>query len=137
MELSDMGPVGSVMKTLPYGMGGGTVGGTTGGVVKPPYQTRIFSTSIDQTPMKSKPPNYSFFNPYDSARNQSLLLDQTGYRSKRKPSLKTFQKTKRIDLRLGRLLLQRQDHEVQLIGDREDCGSHQWDVHCFLPPQLV
>ncbi|TNN66396.1 Serine hydroxymethyltransferase, mitochondrial [Liparis tanakae] len=96
VELSDLGPVGSVMKTLPYGMGGGTVGGTTGGVVKPPYQTRIFSTSIDQTPMKSKPPTYSFFNPYDSARNQSLLLDQTGYRSKRKPSLKTSQKTKKI-----------------------------------------
>uniref|UniRef100_A0A8C2ZCE7 Neurexophilin 4 n=1 Tax=Cyclopterus lumpus TaxID=8103 RepID=A0A8C2ZCE7_CYCLU len=42
------------------------------------------------------PPTYSFFNPYDSARNQSLLLDQTGYRSKRKPSLKTSHKTKKI-----------------------------------------
>uniref|UniRef100_A0A3Q4AXN1 Uncharacterized protein n=1 Tax=Mola mola TaxID=94237 RepID=A0A3Q4AXN1_MOLML len=73
-----------------------TAGGTAGGVVKPPYQTRIFSPSIDQIPMKSKPPTYSFFNPYDSARNQSLLLDQTGYRSKRKPSLKTAMKTKKI-----------------------------------------
>ncbi|XP_068598146.1 neurexophilin-1 [Brachionichthys hirsutus] len=96
VELSDLHPVGSVMKTLPYGMGGGTVGGATGGGFKPPYQTRIFSTSIDQTPMKSKPPTYSFFNPYDSARNQSFLLDQTGYRSKRKPSLKTAMKTKKI-----------------------------------------
>lgn len=96
VDFSDLGPVGSVMKTLPYGIGGGTVGGTTGGVVKPPYQTRIFSTSIDQTPMKSKPPTYSFFNPYDWARNQSLLLDQTGYRSKRKPQQKTAMKTKKI-----------------------------------------
>uniref|UniRef100_A0A665SZ37 Neurexophilin 4 n=1 Tax=Echeneis naucrates TaxID=173247 RepID=A0A665SZ37_ECHNA len=96
VDFSNLGPVGSVMKTLPHGMGGGTVGGSTGGVVKPPYQTRIFSTSIDQTPMKSKPPIYSFFNPYDASRNQSLLLDQTGYRSKRKPSLKTAMKTKKI-----------------------------------------
>lgn len=95
VDFSDLGPVGSVMKTLPYGMGGGSVG-TAGGVSKPPYQTRIFSTSIDQTPMKSKPPTYNFFNPYDSTRNQSLLLDQTGYRSKRKPSLKTAMKTKKI-----------------------------------------
>lgn len=96
VDFSDLGPVGSVMKTLPYGMGAGTAGGMTGGVVKPPYQTRIFSTSIDQTPVKSKPPTYNFFNPYDPARNQSLLLDQTGYRSKRKPSLKTAMKTKKI-----------------------------------------
>lgn len=95
MDFSDLGPVGSVMKTLPYGMGGGSTG-TTGGVVKPPYQTRIFSTSIDQTPIKSKPPTYNFFYPYDSTRNQSLHLDQTGYRSKRKPSLKTAMKTKKI-----------------------------------------
>ncbi|XP_069003253.1 neurexophilin-4 [Embiotoca jacksoni] len=93
VDFSDLGPVEAVMKTLPYGMGGGPVGG----VVKPPYQTRIFSTSIDQTPMKSKQPTYSFFNPYDSSRNQSMLLDQTGgYRSKRKPSLKTAMKTKKI-----------------------------------------
>uniref|UniRef100_A0A3B5BKZ9 Neurexophilin 4 n=1 Tax=Stegastes partitus TaxID=144197 RepID=A0A3B5BKZ9_9TELE len=78
--------------TLPYGMGGGAVGGA----VKPPHQTRIYSTSIDQTPIKSKPPTYGFFNPYDSTRNQSLLLDQTGYRSKRKPALKTAMKTKKI-----------------------------------------
>ncbi|KAI4827945.1 hypothetical protein KUCAC02_031302, partial [Chaenocephalus aceratus] len=93
VEFSDLRPVGSVMKSLPYGIGGG---GPSGGVVKPPYQTRIFSTSIDQTPMKTKPPTYSFYNPYDPARNQSLLLDQTGYRSKRKPSLKTNMKTKKI-----------------------------------------
>lgn len=91
MDLSDLGQVGSVMKTFPYG----GVGGAAGGVVKPPYQTRVFSTSIDQTPMKTKPPTYSFFNPYDS-RNQSLLLDQTGYRSKRKPSVKTSTKIKKI-----------------------------------------
>ncbi|CAK6952691.1 neurexophilin-2 [Scomber scombrus] len=96
VDFSDLRPVGSVMKPLPYGIGGGTVGGATGGVVKPPYQTHILSTSIDQTPMKSKPPTYNFYNPYDSARNQSLLLDQTGYRSKRKPSLKTAMKTKKI-----------------------------------------
>ncbi|KAM9409525.1 neurexophilin-2 [Pholidichthys leucotaenia] len=90
-DFSDLGPVGAVMKTLPYGIGGGTVGG----VAKPPYQT-IFSASIDQTPMKSKPPHYSPFNPYDLGRNQSLLLDQTGYRSKRKPTLKTAMKTKKI-----------------------------------------
>ncbi|GAA6235406.1 neurexophilin-4 [Lates japonicus] len=94
VDFSDLGPVGSVMKTLPYGMGGGTVGGSTGGVVKP-YQTRIFSTALDQTPMKSKPPAYGYY-PYDSTRNQSLLLDQTGYRSKRKPSLKTAMKTKKM-----------------------------------------
>uniref|UniRef100_A0A672ZQD6 Neurexophilin 4 n=1 Tax=Sphaeramia orbicularis TaxID=375764 RepID=A0A672ZQD6_9TELE len=85
-------PSNVLLSTFPYG----TVGGKTGGVVKNPYQTRVFSTSIDQTPMKTKPPTYSFFNPYDSARNQSLLLDQTGYRSKRKPSLKTAMKTKKI-----------------------------------------
>ncbi|KAJ3601971.1 hypothetical protein NHX12_029732 [Muraenolepis orangiensis] len=79
------------MKTLPYGMGGGaTVSGTPGGGgAKPPYQTRVFSASVDQMPMKSKPPVYGSFNPYDWAKNQSLLLDQTGYRSKRKPSMKT------------------------------------------------
>ncbi|KAG7261636.1 hypothetical protein CRUP_003303 [Coryphaenoides rupestris] len=66
-DFSDLGKVGSAMKTLP------------------------FSTSIDQTSMKSKPP-YSSFNPYDSAKNQSLLLDQTGYHSKRKHSLKTSKK---------------------------------------------
>ncbi|XP_051931989.1 neurexophilin-2 isoform X1 [Hippocampus zosterae] len=96
VDFSDLGPVGSAMKTLPYGMGGGTDGGQPGGAVKPPYQTRIFSTSFDQTPLKSKPPTYSFFNPYDAARNQSLLPDHTGYRSKRKPSLKTAMKTKKI-----------------------------------------
>uniref|UniRef100_A0A8C6T8K9 Neurexophilin 4 n=1 Tax=Neogobius melanostomus TaxID=47308 RepID=A0A8C6T8K9_9GOBI len=91
VDFSDLGSVGSVMKTLPYG----TVGGAAGGVVKPPYQTRVFSTSIDQTPMKTKPPNYNFYNPYDG-RNHSILQDQTGYRSKRKPSLKTSMKTKKI-----------------------------------------
>ncbi|XP_072307844.1 neurexophilin-2 [Eucyclogobius newberryi] len=91
VDFSDLAPVGSAMKTFPYG----TVGGTAGGVVKPPYQTRVFSTSIDQTPMKTKPPTYNFYNPYDG-RNHSLLLDQTGYRSKRKPSLKTAMKTKKI-----------------------------------------
>ncbi|KAL3978740.1 neurexophilin-4 isoform X1 [Oreochromis niloticus] len=91
VDFSDLGPVGAVMKTLPYGMGGGTVGG----VVKPPYQT-IFSTPIDQTPVKSKPPPYSSYSPYELARNQSLLVDQTGYRSKRKPALKTAMKTKKI-----------------------------------------
>ncbi|CAL8340231.1 unnamed protein product [Merluccius merluccius] len=93
-DFSDLGKVGSAMKSLPYGMGGATVGGTTGGGVKPPYQTRIFSTSIDQMPMKSKPPIYSSFNTYDWAKNQSLLLDQTGY--KRKHSLKTAMKTKKM-----------------------------------------
>ncbi|XP_011473200.1 neurexophilin-4 [Oryzias latipes] len=92
VDFSNLGQVGSAMKTLPYGVGSGTVGG----VAKPPYQTRIFSTSIDQTPMKSKPPTYSFYNPYDSGRNHSLFLDQTGYRSKRKPLLKTNMKTKKI-----------------------------------------
>ncbi|XP_077428540.1 neurexophilin-2 isoform X2 [Vanacampus margaritifer] len=96
VDFSDLGPVDSAMKTIPYGMGGGTGVGQPGGAVKPPYQTRIFSTSFDQTPMKAKPPTYNFFNPYDAARNQSLLPDQTGYRSKRKPSLKTSMKTKKI-----------------------------------------
>ncbi|MBN3296143.1 NXPH4 protein, partial [Amia calva] len=88
------------MKALPYGMavggaGGGGGGGGGGGPIKPPFHTsRIFST-VDN-PLKSKPPTYSFLNPYDWARNQSLLLDQTGYRSKRKPSLKTAMKTKKI-----------------------------------------
>ncbi|XP_027857570.1 neurexophilin-2 [Xiphophorus couchianus] len=89
---SESGSVGSVMKTLPYGMGGGTAGG----VVKPPYPTGIFSTSIDQTPLKSKPPTYTVYNRYYSGQNQSLLLDQADYRSKRKPSLKTNMKTKKI-----------------------------------------
>ncbi|KAM4612537.1 neurexophilin-2 [Polymixia lowei] len=93
VDFSDLGQVGSVMKTLPYGMGGGAVGGTTG--VKPPYQTRIFSTSIDQTPTKPKPPTYTFLNPYDWPRNQSMLSDQTGYRSKRKPLQKTAMKAKK------------------------------------------
>ncbi|XP_031681512.1 neurexophilin-2-like [Oncorhynchus kisutch] len=100
----DLGPAGSVMKTT-YGIGGralGTGGGSAGGV-KPPYQTtsRIFSPGMDgvgNPPMKPplKSPTYSFLNPYDWAKNQSLLLDQTGYRNKRKPSLKTAQKTKKI-----------------------------------------
>ncbi|XP_061742838.1 neurexophilin-2 [Nerophis ophidion] len=96
VDFSDLGQVGSAMKTLPYSMAGGTGGAPPGGAGKPPYQTRVFSSSFDQTPLKSKPPTYSFFNPYDTARNLSLLVDQTGYRSKRKPSLKTAMKTKKI-----------------------------------------
>ncbi|XP_061076394.1 neurexophilin-4 isoform X1 [Conger conger] len=89
LDYLELGPAGSVMKPLPYG--GGPAGGG-----KPPYpNSRIFS-SMDQTPLKAKPPSYSFQNPYAWARNQSLLLDQTGYRSKRKPSLKTSLKTKKI-----------------------------------------
>nr|XP_015199576.1 PREDICTED: neurexophilin-4 [Lepisosteus oculatus] len=93
--------LGAAVKTLPYGMaevggGGGGEGDGGGGVIKAPFHTsRIFST-MDHNPLKSKPPTYSFLNPYDWARNQSLLLDQTGYRSKRKPSLKTALKTKKI-----------------------------------------
>ncbi|KAM6977553.1 neurexophilin-2 [Aplochiton taeniatus] len=97
LDYSDLGPAGSVIKSLPYALGGGPAGGpTSGGGVKPPYQTsRIFSTSIDSsTALKSKPPTYSFYSPYGG--NQSLLVDQTGYRSKRKPSLKTAMKTKKI-----------------------------------------
>uniref|UniRef100_A0A671PH19 Neurexophilin 4 n=1 Tax=Sinocyclocheilus anshuiensis TaxID=1608454 RepID=A0A671PH19_9TELE len=75
--------------SLPYG-----VPAPSGGV-KPPHQTsRIFST-LDHTPSKPKPPTFSFQNPYEWVRNQSQLLDQTGYRPKRKPSLKTS-KTKKI-----------------------------------------
>lgn len=77
------GPEGSVMKTLKPGL-------------KPPYQTSHIFSTIDNTPMKTKPPTYSYFNPHDWARNQTLLQDQTGYRSKRKPSHKTAQKTKKI-----------------------------------------
>ncbi|XP_036387673.1 neurexophilin-2 [Megalops cyprinoides] len=98
LDYLDLVPAGTVMKTLPYDIGGVGPGGGVGatGGVKPPYQTsRIFST-MDNTPLKSKPPSYSFLNPYEWARNQSLLLDQTGYRSKRKPSLKTALKTKKI-----------------------------------------
>uniref|UniRef100_A0A674A608 Neurexophilin 4 n=1 Tax=Salmo trutta TaxID=8032 RepID=A0A674A608_SALTR len=64
----------------------GSTGGLKGmdGVGNPPMKP----------PLKS--PTYSFLNPYDWAKNQSLLLDQTGYRNKRKPSLKTAQKTKKI-----------------------------------------
>ncbi|XP_067091389.1 neurexophilin-2 [Osmerus mordax] len=97
MDYPELGPAGSMLKTLPYSLGGGAGGGAGGappGGVKPPYQTsRIFN--IDNTPMKTKP-TYSFFNPQDWARNQSMLLDQTGYRSKRKPQLKTSQKTKKM-----------------------------------------
>uniref|UniRef100_A0A673GZ91 Neurexophilin 4 n=1 Tax=Sinocyclocheilus rhinocerous TaxID=307959 RepID=A0A673GZ91_9TELE len=75
---------------LPYG-----VPAPSGGV-KPPQQTsRIYSTP-DHTPSKPKPPTFSFQNPYEWMRNQSQLLDQTGYRPKRKPSLKTSMKTKKI-----------------------------------------
>ncbi|KPP75253.1 neurexophilin-2-like [Scleropages formosus] len=86
------------MKTLPYGMGGmGDEGGVRPiGGVKPPYQTSGIFSTMDNTPLKSKASSYSFLNPYDWARNQSLLLDQTGYRSKRKPLLKTALKTKKI-----------------------------------------
>lgn len=66
------------------------------GVDKSPYQTRTFSSSFDQPPMKTKPATYGSFYPYDGSRNQSLLQDQTGYHSKRKPSLKTAMKTKKI-----------------------------------------
>ncbi|XDV35162.1 hypothetical protein PO909_005164 [Leuciscus waleckii] len=51
---------------------------------------------MDHTPVKPKPPTFSFQNPYEWARNQSHLLEQTGYRPKRKPSLKTSMKTKKI-----------------------------------------
>ncbi|KAJ8400792.1 hypothetical protein AAFF_G00391460 [Aldrovandia affinis] len=98
LDYLDLGPAGSVMKTLPYDMRsvGGAGGVGAAGGVKSPYQTsRIFS-SMDSTPSKSKPPSYSFLNPYEWARNQSHLVDQTGYRSKRKPSLKTSLKTKKI-----------------------------------------
>uniref|UniRef100_A0A8C1L360 Neurexophilin 4 n=1 Tax=Cyprinus carpio TaxID=7962 RepID=A0A8C1L360_CYPCA len=57
--------------------------------------SRIFST-LDHTPTKPKPPTFSFQNPYEWMRNQSQLLDHTGYRPKRKPSLKTSMKTKKI-----------------------------------------
>ncbi|KAJ8259426.1 hypothetical protein GJAV_G00169130 [Gymnothorax javanicus] len=94
LEYLDLGPAGSMMKPLPYDMRG--VGGGAPAKVKPPYpNSRVFS-SMDHAGLKPKPPTYSFFNPYDWARNQSLLLDQTGYRSKRKPSLKTAMKTKKI-----------------------------------------
>ncbi|KAK2857863.1 hypothetical protein Q7C36_005782 [Tachysurus vachellii] len=85
----------SVLKPIPYGgAGGGGIG--AGGGVKPPFQTsRIFS-SMDHTPMKTKPPTFGLPNPYDWARNQSQFLDQTGYHSKRKPNHKTAMKTKKI-----------------------------------------
>ncbi|XP_051986667.1 neurexophilin-2 [Xyrauchen texanus] len=95
LDYLEPGASGTVFKTLPYGVSGGGGTGPTGGV-KPPYQTsRIFST-MDQTPIKPKPPMISFQNPYEWVRNQSMLLDQTGYRPKRKPSLKTSMKTKKI-----------------------------------------
>ncbi|XP_041945561.1 neurexophilin-2 [Alosa sapidissima] len=94
LDYLDLVPAGSVMKTLPYGVGGAGVGPPGG--VKPPYHPgRTFST-MDHMPVKPKPPIYSPHNPYEWARNQSLLVDQTGYRPKRKPSLKTSLKTKKI-----------------------------------------
>ncbi|XP_016095410.1 neurexophilin-2 [Sinocyclocheilus grahami] len=90
LDYLEQGPSGTVFKSLPYG-----VPAPSGGV-KPPQQTsRIFST-LDHTPSKPKPPTFSFQNPYEWVRNQSQLLDQTGYRPKRKPSLKTSMKTKKI-----------------------------------------
>ncbi|KAG7472862.1 hypothetical protein MATL_G00113700 [Megalops atlanticus] len=55
----------------------------------------ILST-LDGPASRAKPPSYSLLSPYDWARNQSLPLEQTGYRSKRKPPLKTALKTKKI-----------------------------------------
>ncbi|XP_028854587.1 neurexophilin-4 [Denticeps clupeoides] len=93
LDYLNLDPSGAVMKTIPYGMGGGGV--EVAGGVKPHYpSSRIFST-MDSTSVKTKSPTYSFQNPYEVVRNQSLLLDQTGYRSKRKP-LKTASKTKKI-----------------------------------------
>lgn len=89
-----MAPAGSVMKTLPYGVGGVGVGPPGG--VKPPYHPSRTFPGMDHLPVKPKPPSYSPHNPYEWSRNQTLLLDQTGYRPKRKPSLKTALKTKKI-----------------------------------------
>ncbi|KAK6466910.1 neurexophilin-4 [Huso huso] len=88
LEYLELGAKGSVVKSLPYGVGGGAAGG-----IKPPFQTsRIFTTA--DNPLKTKTPTYSFLNPYEWARNQSLLLDQTSYQSKRKPLLKTSRSKK-------------------------------------------
>uniref|UniRef100_A0A8C1VXJ3 Neurexophilin n=1 Tax=Cyprinus carpio TaxID=7962 RepID=A0A8C1VXJ3_CYPCA len=90
LDYLEQGPSSTVFKSLPY-----SVPAPSGGV-KPPHQTsRIFST-LDHTPTKPKPPTFSFQNPYEWMRNQSQLLDHTGYRPKRKPSLKTSMKTKKI-----------------------------------------
>ncbi|XP_039602499.1 neurexophilin-4 [Polypterus senegalus] len=83
LEYLDLGPAGSVIKTSSYGVKPGTSLHTSG----------VLSTADDF--LKSKPPTYSFLNPYEWARNQTLLLEQTSYRSKRKPSLKTA-RTKKI-----------------------------------------
>ncbi|XP_048877779.1 neurexophilin-1 [Brienomyrus brachyistius] len=97
LDYLELGPAGSMMKTIPYGMGRvGEEERVKPMGVKPPYQTSGIFSTMDSTPLKSKPPSYSFLNPYDLARNQSLHLDQTGYRSKRKPLLKTGMKSKKI-----------------------------------------
>lgn len=96
VDFSDVGSVGTAGK-IPYNMGGGVGRGMAAvGLDKPPYHTRTFSTSAVQTHMKPKPPMYGSFNPYEGSRNQSLPHDQTGWSSKRKPSLKTAMKTKKI-----------------------------------------
>ncbi|XP_026068611.1 neurexophilin-2-like [Carassius auratus] len=90
LDYLEQGASSTVFKSLPYGVP------APSGAVKPPHQTsRIFST-LDHTPTKPKPPTFSFQNPYEWVRNQSQLQDHTGYRPKRKPSLKTSMKTKKI-----------------------------------------
>ncbi|XP_030636532.1 neurexophilin-4, partial [Chanos chanos] len=94
LDYMELEPADSVLKTIPYGVSGGGVEAV--GAMKPSYQnSRMFST-IEHTPLKPKSPSYTFHHPYEWARNQSLVLDQTGYRSKRKPLLKTALKTKKI-----------------------------------------
>ncbi|XP_017560670.1 neurexophilin-2 isoform X1 [Pygocentrus nattereri] len=95
LDYLELGATRSIMKPLPYGVadrGGIEVPGG----VKPDIQKPRIYTPMDHTPMKPKPPTYGFHYPYDWPKNQSHHLDQTGYRSKRKPPLKTAMKTKKI-----------------------------------------
>nr|XP_009301047.2 neurexophilin-4 [Danio rerio] len=83
LDYVDPGSTGSVFKSVPYG-----------GLKPPTHTSRIFPP-VDHKP-KPPPPGFSFHNPYEWARNQTHLPDQSGYRPKRKPTLKTSMKTKKI-----------------------------------------
>ncbi|KAI1892424.1 hypothetical protein AGOR_G00133210 [Albula goreensis] len=93
LDYLSLDPAGSVLKAIPYEGGVTATGGS-----RPSFHSSQFFSTMDDPASKSKPPSYNFLNPYDWGRNQSLPLDQPqpGYRSKRRPPMKTAMKTKKI-----------------------------------------
>ncbi|XP_007253456.2 neurexophilin-2 [Astyanax mexicanus] len=95
VDYPELGATGSILKTLPYGVAGGRVIEAPGGVKPDIHKPRIHST-LDHMPTKPKLSTYGSHSPYGWGKNQTHLLDQTGYHPKRKTPLKTATKTKKI-----------------------------------------